>query len=90
MAQEIVVDVEVGFVAYGDRWKESLAIGEEVEGVYDRAIAGILKGNDAEGCGGGLYGFEDVFERNVRSVKVWSWSRLMLPWIETWGKNECV
>lgn len=73
VAEEVMVYVEVGFVTYGDRWEENLAIGEEVKGVDDRSIAGILEGNDAEYCGGGLHGFEDVFQRrSVRKVECWS------------------
>lgn len=45
-----MVNVEVSFVTYGDRWEESLAIGEEVKGVDNRSIAGILERNDAECC----------------------------------------
>ncbi len=57
-----MVDVEIGFITYSDQWEESLVIREEVKSVYNRAIAGILEGNDAEYCSGGMYGFEDIFD----------------------------
>jgi len=55
------MDVEISFIIYSDQWEESLAIREEVKSVYNRAIAGILEGNNAECCSGGMYGFEDIF-----------------------------
>ncbi len=56
-----MMDVEISFIIYSDQWEESLAIREEVKSVYNRAIAGILEGNNAECCSGGMYGFEDIF-----------------------------
>ena len=56
------MDVEISFIIYSDQWEESLVIREEVKSVYNRAIAGILEGNDAEYCSGGMYGFEDIFD----------------------------
>ena len=56
-----MVDVKVSLITDGCQRVDILAIGEEVEGVYDRAIAGVFKRDDAECCSGGLYGLEDVW-----------------------------
>ena len=58
-----MVDVEVSFVGDGNRREEVLAVGEEVERVDYRAVAGVFEGDDAVGCGGGLDGFEDVYRK---------------------------
>ena len=52
--------VEVGFAADVDVGIMEFAVGEEVEGLDNRAIGAVFEGNDAIGCSVRLHGCEDI------------------------------
>lgn len=65
MADEAVVDADVGFVDDDEVGVAAGEVGEEVEGEDDGAVGGVFEGHDAAGGAAGGDGLEDVFDRGL-------------------------